>query len=305
MRENGGTRSLEEIKVFDEEVGKYLFENYCKKEKRSSYRIGKSYAEFLATSTNIVLNDRILWVKGVTREKLKEWSSFINEYNKKLLIGVKPALFILEVYDGSSVIGTKYLEKISFNESITAYDRYAFCTLISTDLPISQDARGYLANLVSVVSDDVELCAQCIRRGNEFLDNPADCIKEILNNEHRDDGTQFVFAADEKELSHRIWEGQIGFVFPALERYRLKFIELHKKDIRKGLPIESAFGEVIENAEDAELGTLLQMTDQGGIQMHSNDEYGNLRKIKQARNDLAHLRPLDYETIKFILSAVK
>ena len=38
------------------DVGQYLLDNYCKKEKRASYRYGMSYASFLAKSEDIVLN---------------------------------------------------------------------------------------------------------------------------------------------------------------------------------------------------------------------------------------------------------
>ena len=67
-----------------EEAGQFLLEEFCKKDKRASYRYGMSYASFLAQSEGIVLNSRYIWIKNVTRDKLEEWSKFILEYNKNL-----------------------------------------------------------------------------------------------------------------------------------------------------------------------------------------------------------------------------
>jgi hypothetical protein len=41
-----------------EEVGVFLLEKYCKKEKRATYRYGMTYASFWGRCEDIVLNDR-------------------------------------------------------------------------------------------------------------------------------------------------------------------------------------------------------------------------------------------------------
>ena len=60
--------------------GEYLFQEFCKKEKRAHYRPGIGYAEFLAKSEEIVLNECILWISGITKEQTKKWYSFVESY---------------------------------------------------------------------------------------------------------------------------------------------------------------------------------------------------------------------------------
>ena len=82
----------------------------------------------------------------------------------------------------------------------------------------------------------------------------------------------------------------------------MQFIDDHRSDIEKELPITNDFGEVMSVPEDVEIGLLYTLTKNGAIQMKDNAEFPKLRVFKQARNDLAHLTPLTYETVVEILT---
>ena len=284
------------------DVGQYLLDNYCKKEKRASYRYGMSYASFLAKSEDIVLYSSYIWVNAVSGQKLEEWSRFIAEYNKNVPSHMSPAVFILEIQDSArkpkAVRGVRH---ISFSDTIDAYDKFTFCALASTDIAIRSSLRPYLAEMVSTIcSDDIELCAQCIRRGQAFLRNPADVLSSIIDKECHSDFSPFVMDLDKSRIDSLIWECQIKLIFPVIEKYRSRFVSQHQKEISAALPIDNAFGDVITSPQDVELGHLVQLVGMGRISLTLRG-YQELDLFRKARNDLAHLTPLEYEAVEDIL----
>lgn len=285
------------------DVGQFLLEKYCKKEKRSSYRPSETYAEFLAKSDDIVLNSHYVWIKNVLVDDVEKWGRFIVDYNKNLPKGHSGAVFILEVQGNTGRIkqfkGVRY---ISMDESIDAYDRYAFCTLASTDVSVPASLRPYLAELVSsVCQDDVELCALCISRWDAFIENPANCLKTICQDETRSDGSEFEPHLDSTTINPLIWEAQIKILFPIIEKFRSGFIKDHYTAIMNTLPIKNSNGETIDNPVDVELGTLIYLVGQKRIVL-TTKEYERIDKFRKIRNDLAHLTPVEYERARWTLN---
>jgi hypothetical protein len=62
------------------------------------------------------------------------------------------------------------------------------------------------------------------------------------------------------------------------------------------LPVTSSYGEIYREPEDVEIGTLLFMT--GDNFYLPYEEYQELKRFKNARNDLSHLRNLSFEDVK-------
>lgn len=300
---NHSDKRLEIIECPGEEAGKYLLEQYCKKEKRHQYRLGRSVAEFLAQSDDIVLNNTFLWVRNVDAKKCEDWVKFIVEYNQKMLRGRSPAVFILEVHDDSLCQKAKKgMKKFSFDQNITAYDKFAFCTLAATETDCKEYLRPYLAELISnICREDIELCAACVRRGSAFLKNPEETIQAILDTETRSNGMEFQDSIDRDEIRKRIWESQTKLVFPEIEKYRNQFIKKYQKAIQSALPVRNAFGEVLDNAEDVEIGTLVFMVGSGKLTLTSSAVYEELVMFRDARNALAHLDVLSSDVVERIL----
>lgn len=284
------------------DVGQYLLENYCKKEKRASYRYGMSYASFLAKSEDIVLNSSYIWVKEVSQKKLEEWSRFIADYNKNVPSHMSPAVFILETRDSvKKPKAVKGIQHISFSDNIDAYDKFTFCALASTDIAIRSSLRPYLAGMVSTIcSDDMELCAQCLRRGLAFLRDPAKVLALVMESECHSDGSPFVMDLDKSPIDSLLWECQIKLIFPVIEKYRSRFVGQHYKEISAALPIANALGEVITSPQEVELGQLVRLVGAGNISV-TPQAYQELDLFRKARNDLAHLTPLDFGVVEAVL----
>ena len=286
-----------------EEPGAFLLEEYCKRDKRNSYRFGMSYAKFLAESEDIVLNARFVWINNVSGGKLEEWMSFITEYNKSLRKNALSAVFILETQDrnikAKKAKGLKYL---SFDDSIDFYDKYTFCVLASTGIDISPGIRPYVAEVVSsVCKDDIELCALCMRRWNDFVKEPFSTLLQVASSETHSDGSAFSADYAPQTVESRIWEAQIKLLFPIAERYRTHFVKKYRSHIEKALPIKTMYGEVIDDPLDVELGALSYLAKDKTIPLSAKEDT-RLDTFKEIRNYLAHLKTLDYERVEWVLS---
>lgn len=293
--------AFEHICCPEEEVGLFLLNKYCKKERRATYRYGKTYAAFLGKCEDTVLNDRYIWVSDIPTSKHDEWLNFIIEYNKNV-IGKTPAVFILETHDDNFANKAKKdMRKIVFNQNIGAYDRFAFCALAATENSCKEYIRPYLAELVSTVcSEDIELCAECVNIGDLFLENPIEVIGNIVSTKQRSNGESYNFSKSDEEIRKLIWEVQLKNVFPVIEKYRSYFVKKYRQFISKSLPITNSYGETVSNSEDVEIGTLVYLAGNGTLTVNSK-EYEELDRFREARNKLAHLSVLDLSMVDMIM----
>lgn len=303
LKQENFKNAFEYVRCPEEEVGLFLLNKYCKKERRASYRYGITYAEFLGQCEDIVLNDRYIWVHDIPQNKCEEWLDFITEYNKNVREKT-PAIFILEVQDGAVVCkARKGIRKLTFNQNINDYDRFAFCALTASDSSNCKEyVCQYLAELAaSICKDDIELCAECVRKGNQFLKKPEETLKQIITEAYRSDGEEFAYSRAPEELKTLIWEAQLKQVFPVIEKYRSYFIKKYKDSIRMALPISNSFGQTITIPEEVEIGMLIYLVGIGTIHMNEPGEYEKLEQLRDARNKLAHLNILEFDAVDLIL----
>lgn len=285
------------------EAGEFLLEKYCKEDKRNSYRYGMSYAEFLAKSDDIVLNSRYVWVKNVTDEKLNEWVDFILEYNKNLRKNASSAVFILETQTETTMAKKlKGIKHLSFDDSISFYDKYSFCIMASTEIDIKTTIRPYVAEIVSsVCRDDIELCATCMQHWKDFVNEPYETLMQIVQSEEHGNATNFAADYSPELVDARTWEAQIKLLFPIVERYRTRTVKKYCQYIEKALPIETAYGEIINDPLGVELGTFSRLVKEKSISL-SSKENAQLDSFKKVRNYLAHMKTLDFKMVEWVLS---
>lgn len=299
VMEQNSEKRFENVPVVDN-PGEYLLNEFCKKEKKATYRPMKGYVKFLAESDDIVLHDRYLWIQIGSLINLEKWMIFASDYIKERGKKIK-AVFIFNIQNDGSTISKKGIKQFVFDDYIGEYDRIVFSILASSGLKENSFIKKYLAELVSNISgNDIELCAECIANHNDFLENPLMAIQNICNNMLRSDGMSFVYAKTNDEVQHLIWLSQIKTIYPYIEEYREEFVRKYATAIQKQLPITSFYGERYESPKDVELGTLKYMVDNGHIVL-SSKEYDRLKKFKEARNKLSHLSYLSLAEIKAIV----
>ena len=301
LRMENSKNKLEEIECPDKDPGLYLLEHFCKEATRAKYRYGMNCAQFLGRCQETVLNDRYIWVSNIPGDKIEQWLDFVVEYNASIDYKT-PGIFILEVCDDSIVRKKKKgIKNIVFNQTIGTYDVYTFCALVASETQCKEYLRPYLAEMVSsICGDDVELCAECVSRGIEFLKDPVETIAKVIEKSHRSNGEKYSFYKNKEEIILSIWESQIKYIFPLIEKYRRYFVNCYGNMIKQLLPISNSYGEQVIVPEDVEIGTLLYLVKKGDIVI-SSTEYEELERFRNARNKLAHMTVLENNELDIIL----
>ena len=298
-------RSLQYVQSPEKNVGRFMLNKYCKEEKRAEYRPkpGHSEAVFLANATDIVMNTKIIWVSGIPQSAYGEWITFLDEYYKNTSDVRRPATIILETTDTELVRKAKKgINKIRFDENISQYDIFTYCALAIAETSCPQKVRPYMADMISLIcGSDVELCAECIRLWHSFSKRPFEVLMNIQAESIRSNGKGYRICFTEADVEYKTWEAQIRHVFPTIEKFRSSFVSRHKGQLTQQLPIESTFGEVYNEAEDIELGTLYFMVCSGTFNVSKSEERKMLDDYRKMRNLLAHVNTLSFEQVEKVL----
>ncbi|MGN0299680.1 MAG: hypothetical protein ACI4C1_10955 [Lachnospiraceae bacterium] len=302
IRQNS-RHSFDFVNDVQELPGRYLLNNYCKREKRAEYRPSMKYWEFFAERDELVLHSRYIWVSNLSEEKLAEWANFAAEYSRLMTHKHQRGAFILEVRD-RNLTGKLYyrgIQTVSFINEITDYDKMTFSMLVAAKSSVRTGLKPYLAELASkIAKDDIELSARCSQKGRAFLMNPRKAIEEIIQKEVRSDGSDFIYQESNEMITRSIWETQIKLIFPVIETFRSEFIRKYEGQIQSQLPISTTYGECYSEPREVEIGTLCYMAVSRCINVTEKD-YNRLVLLKEARNALAHLRVLTQTEVEEII----
>jgi len=302
-RENS-SKSMKVIDSPHEKVGEFMLNRYCCEEQRLQYRVCKTHAEFLAGCEDTVLNSYYIWVRNIPENLFPEWINFLSDYHKNISPERESAVFILETCDPKIRMKfVKGVSNVSYGAMVNTFDAYTFCILASSDAADEIYKKNYLAELVySICGEDIELCAECIRQGTAFSEDPAGILARILETTCRSDGSSFVLDLDKLNLDKRIWKTQMKMLFPMIEDYRGEFVERYRKQIDCQLPFRNSSNDIVfSEPEEVEIGTLSFMAASKLINIDTK-EHTRLHQFKEARNTLAHLKTLSLEEVYHILS---
>jgi uncharacterized protein YllA (UPF0747 family) len=95
-----------------------------------------------------------------------------------------------------------------------------------------------------------------------------------------------------------VWKAQIKFVFPQLENFRADLIRKYEKKIENHLPIKSSNNDIVDKPSELEIGQLYFICNTNYSQrIVDSSEYEMLKKMRDARNILAHWDALSYKQL--------
>lgn len=277
----------------DESAESFLFNRFVSPGHKHQYLGNIPKAEYIATLEGCVLHGKYIYVKGVSDTCLKSWLDFIDVYRKKLLKGIEPANFILE-YKGvaTSVQCKKNVTDISYHNDVNDYEIYSFCTCLASEVHCEDRIKPYLAELVkSLCLFDVELCVECFKKYEDLLNNPIEVVKGIVD-------------CSEDDIRHRVWLAQIKQVLPVLEKIRIETLEKYKnslEDIIQTGRLRDVTGNMIERLLDCEFATLYYLFTSGQLTSLSLKDREKICLCRDVRNDIAHIKVVDFKEIKKIL----
>ena len=147
----------------------------------------------------------------------------------------------------------------------------------------------------------MELGAACIRAGESFMRDPHGVLTELAATGSYSNGNFFPTAPDVSEIQNLIWITQLKLLMPKIEMFRQSFLESHKDEIQQHLPCENAINETITDYHHVELGLLWSFYCKNYFNIIGSRDEQNLKLYREARNQLAHLKPLDYAMVKKLL----
>lgn len=270
--------------------GEFVLDELCSGAVKAEYWPGQTYAEYLGSQRDILLNDYFVWITGVhSKTDAVKWAEFIAQYDRAAQAPGERAMFLIE-YDGPK-IEQSAVEQIIY--TVENYDCRVFCLELAAATN-NTDMHGYQAELaLSLGSDDPQLCCALIGQGRRLLTDPVKATEGVLR-------MKGYAGRPEQELVSAAWKAAVLLLFPVLEQYRMSFVVKHRSDLAKHLPISNSNGDRVTDPFDLELGALCYISGTGGKEF-SPEEIERLRLCRKVRNLLAHNKVVPHEDVRKIL----
>lgn len=270
--------------------GGFVLEELCSEKVRADYWPGQSYADYLGSREDILLNDYYVWVAGVHQKAdVVKWAEFISQYEKTAGQMPSRAVYMIE-YDGPEVELCD-VEQISYtveNCDCRVFSLEAAAALENTDL------RNYQAELALTMGrNDPERCYELLLTGTRLLQDPVRTAAEVIG-----------ASTGEQVIQSAAWEGSIIFLFPVLERYRMEFIARNRWELARHLPVVNSNGHQVTDPCDLEFGTLNSIVTAADNAFAGGDVEA-VKLCRRVRNLLAHNKTVPLEDVRKILTLRK
>lgn len=273
--------------------GEFILDELCSKRVRADYWPGQTYAAYLGSRDDILLNDYYVWITGVHRKgDIARWAEFISRYDHAAHRFGNRAVYIVE-YDGVSA-DLSGLEKIVY--TVENYDCRVFSLEAAAELG-NAELRSYQAELaLSICGNDPELCYALLLSGPKLLHNPTQTTAEVLSDSCSSEGIPFE-PLEEQYVQSAAWEATIVLLFPVLERYRMRFIARNKSELARHLPISNSNGDQVTDPCDLEIGALYYIVSSAGTAF-APAEVDAIKLCRKVRNLLAHNKVVPLEDVR-------
>ena len=278
--------------------GQFVLTTLCPLDVQADYWPGQTYGEYLGSRRNLAMNDYDIWITGVHRKSdLMKWVEFVTQYHAAVGEAEPHAVFLIE-YDGPPM-KTGGVEQISCQ--VERYDCRVFCLEMAAEVS-GTVLRDYQAELaLRIGGSQPELCAALLETGNRLPEAPLDTARQVLSRARGSDGYPFP-ALSETELTSAVWLAAVALLFPLMERYRIAFIERHKMELSRFLPISNSNGDEVTEPFDLEIGALCYIIANLRVHLFAPAEVNGLRLCRRIRNQLAHNKPVDCADVEAVMS---
>ncbi len=264
------------------EVGTFVLRHLCDPRESANYFPGRSCAEYLGKKEDLTMNDSYIWVTNIrTRESLQKWVSFVREYESHARSLSRMAVFILEytgpaqTYDGVPQCAYQVEE---------CHGR-VFCLEMQEIAEKNQPQwmRNYMTELVLRNGrNDPELCERLLQQGEALLRKPEETLLQVLPAYTGERALRL-----RPEIVSNIREAMMVFLFPLLERCRLRFVARYSEVLAPHLPVQNPMGDPIDLPQDLEWGQLWWLS-RNVHHLFPTEEAQRVDRCRSLRNDLAH-----------------
>lgn len=273
--------------------GEFILRTLCTESFRALYWPGNTYAQYLSSRQDIPLNGYFVWICGVHKaSEAAQWAEFVAQYEHAARQLDSHAVFIIE-YDGPAT-GISGIDSIVY--TVEHHDCRVFCLETAAELQ-NTDVPAYQAELALCIGrDSPELCSLLLRTGTGLLQDPVKTAMRCIIGTVSSDGLPFS-AQTEKQIASAAWKAAVVLIYPILEQFRLNFVTENKKYLAGHLPITNSNGDRVTDPLDLEIGPICHII--GSVETSFPEKtVAQIRLCRQARNLLAHNKPLPYELVQ-------
>lgn len=254
--------------VTETDPGTFLLDKYSahNEDVQVGFREKRNYHIQDYLKDNKVLNNRVIWIKGMTGDQVKAWADFCEQYSIKAL---SEGCFVMEVHGKLPNEAYKNIEIVSYEDYVTDYDVQSFNSVyLNETSSYGIEWKQYLAILAATVcGSDAEFSKAFIDEGDFKHDEVKDMLYKLAesgdfarrgNDKESQHILSYVRKKDETAIERRIWKAQMQILFPLIELERIKLIEKWEDNISRALQENriTQYGKQIYEPFDVELGTL-------------------------------------------------
>lgn len=314
-------------------IGDYILQRFASAELRSGYRKSSGVQLPQYIKNNGVINNRIIWVKGMDESDAEEWYSFCRQYHSTSRLN---GLFVIENYKGFSMkMPPSYICSQHYAEYVGYFDALLFNSIAASRTRKSAEWKQYISSYAtSLCGSDVELSAHLIESCEYNEDVPVSALSsaaeeygldkraaaESLSSEH-----PFVLLRENRieELRRAVWKAQMQTIYPLIELERLSFISCNNAQVSRAVNTEyldfrngrnayiHQYGERLQRPEDAEIGTLYRLSKlrtaadstQYMLFLPKDDDRRRLELLYEMRNSIAHMNLCAWDRVTEFLDA--
>lgn len=313
---------VEFIDVEDEcpdiaDIGRYLMERYALPEIAAGYRGREKLQKYILDKH--VLDNRVLWIKGMNAAQEKRWLQFCRDY-----VPAKDSdgRFVLEARWTDRESERRNLAVIRYGDTIKRYDLTLFNSIYLNREKGTYSAiwQQYAAVMCALLcATDAETSQAFMETCDFSTEEPIIGMQKIAEDEaylrRGESNDQHILSLIRREnmsiIDTQVWKAQLQVLFPLLEIERVSFVSHYHQQIQEALreryydfktgrsQLIYQFGDVISDPDDAELGTIYRMTklkrdnDTSQYLLYIPDEKSRSRieLLHDLRNALAHGEP--------------
>ena len=312
-----------------DDVGKYLLNRFAPAAVATGYRGREKIQKYILS--NHVLSRRLLWINGMNARQEEMWLRFCRDYAPE---NESDSLFVLEARCTDNEIPRRNLAVVRYRNLIQRYDLTLFDSIY---LSMERSDYGTLWQQYAAVAaaqlcgTDAEVAQTLMDRCDFRHEDPIAALRgmaedDMFSRRGQNDKAHIlnlVRREDTADIERLIWKAQLQLLFPLVEIERSKFVRFYYDEIQSALrekyidPSDGRirqvyqFGELLDEPENAELGTIYRMTrlrceeDYYRYLLYIPDEASRARieLLHTLRNALAHGKCCDVESVAAFIDA--
>ena len=276
--------------------GEYLMEKYCDDDCDDDdgyWPITHGSREYyMAKKRDISLNRTFVCITGVSKDNVAMWHTSIDRYLENCDENVEHGVILLMI-DGATELKSKHMSLFKYSEYVSDYDCMMLCLTIISSAACTKTQKMYICEVAgNIAGNRADHAGLLAAKELELIKDPYSSAAEVF--------AENGIACDNLPslVKKSVWEAQIKLVFPKLENFRADMIQKHGAKLQRYLPIRNSYNEIIERVSDLEIGQLFHICKEYRTEGIVNDkEFERLKRMRDARNTLAHSEPLSYSQL--------